>query len=154
MRINPGYEDPFRKKKHTVLAQDPNGGGFFIMERSDEPIELLNIQVSGKAAINLPNSKVIIADEDHTIVSEFNPWYVEPQEGEPDENRLKLRNEWLDRIMKFLLPPHLFANQNEVRYQKYIQNWFKKHKIQIEMRPDGGAVRIWRDGEVLSSWGC
>lgn len=150
MMIKPQFDrDPLRRKTHQVV----NSQGF-IVHKSEESIEMLRLNTEKQHAVFAPNDKVAIIDESGTVVHQVGSYYVEPQDGPPNEERRKLRDKWLDNVMRFLLPPKLYARKDNADDHPLLARWFRRKKIQIEMRPDGGAVRIWRDGSVLSSWGC
>lgn len=141
--------DPLRPMRHQVV--DARG---YIIAQSEEPIELLKIEMAKQHAVFDPNREVHIIDESCTVVHTEGSYWVEPQEGPPDEARVELRDKWLENVMRFLLPPGLFERRNDEASQKRIQRWFRGNKVSLEVRPDGGAVRVWRDGVVLCSWGC
>lgn len=159
MRIQPGFEkDPLRPKRHHVVAST-DGKNFFILgepgkQYVTDPIELLRLEVEGQHAIGMPGAAVRIMDDDRQEVARYESYAVTPEDGPPDEARIKLRDRWLEAVMKFLLPPSLYAEKENPQKKERIARWFRGRKIEIEMREDGGAVRIWRDGAVLSSWGC
>lgn len=153
MRIEPGFErDPLRKPKHRVLMKSEEG--YTIMGTVEDPIELLKLEVEGQHACGMPDKDMVIVDEKSVVVAKYDSYHVTPQEGPPTEERLKVRDRWLEAVMRFLLPRGLYDEKDNPEKQERIKRWFTSKKIQIEIRPDGGAVKIWRDGVVLTSWGC
>lgn len=146
--------DPLKKKKHKVLLSDDGGKNYTIMGEVDDPIELLKLEIQGQHAVGMPQTSMLIVDETSTVVADYPTYYVEPEEGAPNEARIILRDKWMDAVMRFLLPFALYKDKDKPNRQHRLQKWFKQHKIEVEMRPDGGAVRIWRDGEILTKWGC
>lgn len=155
MRINPGYDrDPLRPKKHQIVASQDGGKTFTILGDTTEPLELLKIQVEGQHAVGMSETDMMIVDEDKTIVAKYECLHVDPQEGPPTEERLKVRDQWLDGVMKFLLPFRLYEKRNDVDYQPVLKRWFRVKRIAISMRPDGGAVIVYRGGDILTKWGC
>lgn len=153
MRINPQFnKDPLRPKIHRVLMKSAEG--FTIMGTVEDPIELLKLEIEGQHAVGMPNEEMVIVDQDSVCVAEYHSYHVEPQAGPPTEERLKVRDRWLEAVVRFLLPPGLYNDKDNPERQERIQRWFKSKKIEIQIRPDGGAVQIWRDGVVLTKWGC
>ena len=154
MRISPGYDkDPLRRPKHRVLTSE-DGVNFTIMGSTDEPLELLKLSVEGQHALGFKDATVKIVAEDHTVVADYPSYHAPAEEGPPSEARLRLRDRWLEAVMRFLLPARLYEVKGQPEKAKVLARWFKKHRIAIELRPDGGAVRIYRNGDVLSEWGC
>lgn len=150
MRINPGYDrDPLKPRKFRVVDE-----GGFIVHTSEEPIEMLKLAAAAQHAVNRPNESLTIVDEQQTVVESFGSYYVEPSEDPPGPERLKLRDRWLDNVMRFLLPPGLYARKDDPDSGPRLAHWFRKHKIEISIRPDGGAVVVFRDGNPLTQWGC
>lgn len=159
MRIEPGYDrDPLKPKRHHVVAST-DGKNFFVLGEPGQqfvtdPIELLKIEVEGQHAVAMQNAEVRIMNDDRQEVARFESYAVEPEDGAPSPERLKIRDRWLESIMRFLLPLSLYQAKDDPKKAKVLQRWFKKKRIAIEMRPDGGAVRVYRNGEVLTQWGC
>lgn len=160
MKINPGFDrDPLKPKTHHVVVSNDGGKSFFVLGKPGQQfitdaIELLKIEVGGQHALGMPGAEVRIMNEDREEVARFESYHVEPQEGPPSDERLKIRDRWLDAIMQFLLPPSLYALKDDPKKKDRLARWFRSHKIEISMRPDGGAVCIYREGNLLSSWGC
>lgn len=160
MRIQPGWEkDPLKPKTHHVIASTDGGRSFFVLgtpgqQHVTDPIELLKIEVGGQHALGMSDAEVRIMDENRQEVARFESYHVEPQDGPPTPERIRIRDRWLEAIMRFLLPPSIYAMKDDPGKKKILAHWFKKHRIAIEMRPDGGAVRIYRNGDILSEWGC
>ncbi len=153
MRINPGFDkDPLKKPIHRVLMKSAEG--YTIMGTVEDPIELLKLEVEGQHAVGLNDKDMLIVDEENTVVAKYDSFHVDPQEGPPTPERLKVRDDWLEKVMRFLLPPGLYNDQSNPDCQERIKRWLQKRKIEIQIRPDGGAVQIWRDGVVLTKWGC
>lgn len=159
MTIQPGWDkDPLRPKAHHVVAST-DGVNFFVLGKPGhqfvtDPIELLKLEVSGQHAVGMADAEVRIMDENREEVARFEPYTVPPEEGPPSAERLKVRDRWLDAIFKFLLPPSLYAVKDDPTKQRALKRWFKRKAIEVQMRPDGGAVRIWREGSVMTEWGC
>jgi len=153
MRIEPQFQrDPLKKPIHRVLMKSE--AGYTIMGTAEDPIELLKLEVEGQHAVGMPNTDMLIVDENNVVEAKYDSYHVDPQDGPPTEERLKVRDRWLEAVMRFLLPPGLYADQDKPERQERIKRWFKSKKIEIQIRPDGGAVQIWRDGVVLTKWGC
>lgn len=150
MSIRPQFDkDPLRPKKHQVV----NSQGF-IIATSTEPIELLKLNAAKQHAVFSPNEDIVIIDESLSIVHREESYFVEPEDGPPNKERVKIRDKWMDNVMRFLLPPGLYNRKDDPAKRPRLARWFKRNKIEISMRPDGGAVRVFRDGNVICSWGC
>lgn len=166
MKIEPGYNrDPLAPKQHRILATDgvpdQNGNvGYYLVGQSAEPLEMLKLNVGMVHALNhkdfcgVHNASLKIINENAEEVASFDSYAVEPEEGPPNEQRVALRNRWMEHVMRWLLPASLYLSKDDPAKEKLLKRWFRRKKIAIEMRPDGGAVRVLRDGQVLSEWGC
>lgn len=125
-----------------------------ILSETTQPIELLKIELEGQHAIGMAQVEMLIVDEERTVVAKYECLHVDPQEGPPTPERVKVRDQWLDAVMKFLLPLRLYEKRQEERYQPVLRRWFRRKRIEVSVRPDGGAVIVYRGGEILTKWGC
>lgn len=155
MKILPDYDkDPLRPKTHTVIVQ-VGPEDFLKIGDTAEPLEMLKLSVEKNHCFGMKQDKAIILDESRTVVAEYPSFYPPHIHGmAPDDPiRTEFRDKWLDAMMKFLLPTELFERSSDPDARPEIEQSLADSKVVVMVRDDGGAVKIFRDGVVLSEWG-
>lgn len=155
MKIDREYDkDPLRPKTYNVLVETAPGE-FQKIGDTAEPIEMLRLNVEKNHCFGLKQTKMVIVDESRTVVAEYPSFYPPHIHGlAPDDPiRTEFRDKWLDAMMKFLLPPELFERSSEPEAKAEIEQSLAESKVVVMVRDDGGAVKIFRDGVILSEWG-
>lgn len=154
MRIEPGFDkDPLAKPQHQVVSS-LDGVHFTIIGTVDDPIELLRIEVEKNQLVGMKDCDVLIVNQKSGAVEERFDSYRTPPRN-PDEpptlEWLEIRDRWMDRVFKFLLPTRLYETRGDQKTQRVIRRWMRKHKIEISAH-ENGAVQIWRGGEILTAF--
>lgn len=145
--------DPLRPKSHQVLASN-DGIHFTILGKADDPIELLKLEVERNHAVGFSDAVVRIVNEEGETVADFASYTPPPiVDGVVTPERIAARDRWMDAIMRWLLPARLYAHRNDPEQANKLQRWLRRKKIQRSIREDGGAARIFRNGQLLAEWG-
>jgi hypothetical protein len=62
----------------------------------------------------------------------------------------KAFDDWLDKVMQFLLPKLIYDRSKHSCYEKFVQNWMRKHGISLAF--EGERCAVLRDGKVFATW--
>lgn len=130
---------------------------------NDQPVqddlETAIAKLSLEHAVRSPNAWIRIVDQKTGTVLHDQAPVAPPEELEKffppldDEQRKAKREEWLDRVFKWLLPDAIYqkAFSENAKDQKRVKRFLIKDKIAI-MTSDDGSVRVLRGDDVLAEW--
>lgn len=155
MLINGYNRDPLARKKHQIAVSADGGRSYQILGTTDEPLEMVKLQIAAEHAIGMQDLDVTIVDAGTREIEESYSNYVPPprnMDEPPTDEWLAVRDRWLDAIMKWLLPTKLYAHRNDAKYRRRLGRWFRRNGIEIAIH-ENGAVRVFRGGSVLSEFG-
>lgn len=156
MTVDRGFNrDPLAPKKHYVTVEvEP--GQWQIIGNTNDPIEMLRLEVAKDHAIGLQSKNMLIVGDDQVVEDSFHNYIPVPQpEGESiGEENTKIRDRWIASIVKWLIPRDLTDCCDNDIFREEIAAALVEAKAEISVRPDGRAAIIFRDGATLATWAC